>query len=94
MRELKRSIARCLMQDEGAAHINRKTVPVLDKEGKPTGRMVSYFSLNWRKYLAHHVDPENYAEPDKRGRKASQQFRKRFFDRIRKNRQKQASMGV
>ena len=63
MRELKRSIARHLMEMHGMTQINKK------KHWKPTstggrrstfqqqndGRMVSFFSLHWKEYL----DPES-----------------------------------
>lgn len=63
MRELKRSIARHLMEMHGIDQINKK------KHWKPTntgknksqyqhqndGKMVSFFSLHWKEYL----DPES-----------------------------------
>lgn len=63
MRELKRSIARHLMQMHGMTQINKK------KHWKPTstggrrstfqqqndGKMVSFFSLHWKEY----IDPKS-----------------------------------
>lgn len=63
MRELKRSIARHLMEMHGMTQINKK------KHWKPTttggrrstfqqqndGRMVSFFSLHWKEY----IDPKS-----------------------------------
>ena len=86
MRELKRSIARSLMRQEGVAHMNRKTIELKNKEGKGTGVKVSYFSKYWRSYVNHHVDPEHYEAKGKEDRVISRQFKNRLMKRIRKNR--------
>lgn len=86
MRELKRSIARSLMVDQGIAHINRKTLEVLDKEGKGTGVKISYFAKYWRTYLNRYIDPERFKVEDKKDRRISKQFRNRFLRGIRKSR--------
>ena len=86
MRELKRSIARSLMKDEGVAHMNRKTIEILNKEGKPTGIMTSYFAKYWKSYVNHHVDPDGYKAEGAKDRRISKQFKERLLRRIRKNR--------
>ena len=86
MRELKRSIARSLMKDEGVAHVNKKTIEILDKDGKGTGRKVSYFAKYWRSYVNHHVDPEGHKAEGVKDRRISKQFKERLLRRIRKNR--------
>jgi len=55
MRELKRSIARYLMQLQGIEQINKKRFMEYDENGKATGKRVSYFSRHWREY----IDPSN-----------------------------------
>lgn len=79
MRELKRSIARSLMQDEGVAHINRKQFDVIGKDGKVTGKKVSYFSRYWKKYLNHYVDPDRFEETKPKERRFSEQFRRKVI---------------
>lgn len=51
MRKLKRSIARNMMQLAGIERINKKNRAVFDKNGKDTGKRVSYFSLHWRDFV-------------------------------------------
>lgn len=51
MRELKRSIARSKMRDQGIARINKKTIEIVDENGKPTGEMASFFSAHWREFI-------------------------------------------
>lgn len=53
MRELKRSIARHLMQLHGVTQINKRQFTETDAKGVPHKR--SYFSRHWREYL----DPES-----------------------------------
>lgn len=55
MRELKRSIARYLMQLQGIERINKKQYRVADGNGADTGKRTSYFALHWKEYL----DPSN-----------------------------------
>ncbi|MBO7385658.1 MAG: hypothetical protein J6U63_04900 [Clostridia bacterium] len=63
MRELKRSIARHMMELHGIDKINKKKHWKPAKRGKHSseyqkqndGRMVSFFSLHWKEYL----DPES-----------------------------------
>jgi len=54
MRELKRNIARHMMEMNGITQINKKRFDKRDANGNLIGRE-SYFSRNWKKYL----DPES-----------------------------------
>ena len=51
MRELMRSIARSRMKDNGIRHINKK-LNQIGKDGKPTGKKVSFFSQYWRMFTS------------------------------------------
>ena len=84
MRELKRSIARARMRDQGLAHINKKTIELTNKEGKGTGVKVSFFSKYWRSYVNHYIDPESYKAEGAKDRKISKQAKSRFFRNIRR----------
>lgn len=84
MRELKRSIARAQMRAEGIAHMNRKTIELVDKKGKGTGVKVSYFSRYWRSYVNHYLDPEKYKAEGAKDRRISRQFKNRLLRNIRR----------
>lgn len=70
MRELKRSIARAKMLEEGHVRLNRKEIPILDKEGKDTGYRMSYFAAHWKDYFPEYAGKKkNVGKTKKRSKK-------------------------
>ena len=59
-RELKRSIARRMMEIHGVKRINKKNRIDYRKESKDNPKKVSFFSLHWKEYL----DPESEYRKD------------------------------
>lgn len=51
MRELKRSIARYLMQLDGIEKINKRRFTIDDPKHPNNDKKVSFFSLHWKEYM-------------------------------------------
>ena len=65
--------------DQGIARINKKTINIVDENGKPTGEKVSFYSAHWREFIG---EKSRYRTPKKKPHTKS--WVKRFLKKLSK----------